>query len=115
MPTTSLNLISFFIRLTKASTSPRRRPRSSAGATRPCASYARPVAPYPREIAERVVASGIATGGLTPERTVSYELTTHPELFERVSKGIYHLRPEPYNDGGDNIWLFQARPEQYDE
>lgn len=67
-----------------------------------------------REIAERVVASGIATGGLTPRRTVSYELTTHPQLFERVSKGIYRLRPELTGGEGRNVWLFQARPEKYD-
>ncbi|MFL6332944.1 MAG: EVE domain-containing protein [Pyrinomonadaceae bacterium] len=66
-----------------------------------------------REVTERVVASGIATGGLTPKRTVSHELTTNPELFERVSKGIYRLRPEPNGDGGGNVWLFQARPEHY--
>lgn len=67
-----------------------------------------------REIAGRVIASGIDTGGLTPDRTVSYELTAHPEMFERVSKGVYRLRPEPRGDGGNNVWLFQARPEQYD-
>jgi hypothetical protein len=44
------------------------------------------------EITIRVLARGMQTRGSTPERTVSYMLTTHPQVFEKVSDGVYRLR-----------------------
>ena len=44
------------------------------------------------EITEKALMRGLQTNGKTPERTVSKVLTTHPELFERVSDGLYKLK-----------------------
>jgi MoxR-like ATPase len=44
------------------------------------------------EIARRAINMGIQTQGKTPERTVNAFLNAHPELFERVGKGLYSLR-----------------------
>lgn len=46
------------------------------------------------EITSRVLARRLPTRGSTPERTVSYVLTTHPKVFERVSEGVYRLKPQ---------------------
>jgi hypothetical protein len=43
------------------------------------------------EIAGRIIMSGFQTTGRTPERTVSKELTQHPDLFRRVGEGVYEL------------------------
>jgi hypothetical protein len=48
------------------------------------------------EIAGRIIMSGFQTTGRTPERTVSKELTQHPDLFRRVDDGVYELaNPTP--------------------
>src|SRR6266567_1805098 len=46
------------------------------------------------EITMRVLARGMQTTGSTPERTVSKTLTTNPQIFERVSEGVYFLRQD---------------------
>jgi len=46
-------------------------------------------------ITTRALAWGIQTKGKTPERTVSRVLTTHPQIFERVSEGVYCLKQQP--------------------
>lgn len=43
------------------------------------------------EVARRVVETGFVTIGQTPEKTVSKELTTNPNLFARVTGGTYQL------------------------
>jgi hypothetical protein len=67
--------------------------------------------PY-REIALRIVASGFPTAGQTPERTVSRELTTHPEVFKRVGDGVYELARltafEHLNDSSEVEELFAS-------
>lgn len=46
-----------------------------------------------REIAHRIIASGFPSVGQTPEKTVSRELTTHPEVFTSpiAGDGFYEL------------------------
>lgn len=46
------------------------------------------------EITSRVLELRIPTQGRTPSRTVSYTLTTHPQVFEKVSDGVYRLRQD---------------------
>ena len=43
------------------------------------------------EVAGRIIRSGFRTTGRTPEKTVSKELTQHPNLFRRVADGVYEL------------------------
>lgn len=66
------------------------------------------------EITDRALQRGVNTTGQTPERTVSYELTTHPEFFERIERGLYRLRPEQPPETSKNVWLFQGRPQYFD-
>lgn len=46
------------------------------------------------DITTRVLANGIQTRGITPERTVSRELTTKPQIFEKVTQGVYRLKQQ---------------------
>jgi len=46
------------------------------------------------EITARALESGIQTKGKTPEHIVSNVLTTHSQVFERISEGIYRLKPQ---------------------
>lgn len=59
------------------------------------------------DIASRVLNSGFPTAGRTPAKTVSRELTTHPDLFKKTADGIYVLATKQ----DDEDFEF-ARPKQ---